>query len=106
MKCLFRIRRKGKGERSKIYPPLIVVQYGELNSNEIKENVDVHMEFSISYELDGANLGNGMEVCMNIIDEILPIKTIDKFKCCILDSCRIYIGIRSSLCNNANVVIF
>lgn len=77
---VFRIRRKGKGERSKIYPPLIVVEYGELNSNEIKENVDVHMDFSISYELDGANLGNGMEVCINVMDYSIYKNITDVFK--------------------------
>lgn len=58
----YRIRRKGRDERNKIYPPLFIIEYGELNEMQIENDADVELEFSVNYELDGGTMIHGIEV--------------------------------------------
>ncbi|XP_077294950.1 meckelin [Arctopsyche grandis] len=71
-----RIRRKGKGERSKIYPPLFIVHYAELSEDDVNVDVNVNMEFAITYELDGASMVNGMEIAVGSISAFGILYTI------------------------------
>ena len=61
--CYFySVKVQERNERGKIFPPLLVVEYDELTKDEITENVEVSVEYKVTYSLADDEITNAVEV--------------------------------------------
>ncbi|XP_015600107.2 meckelin [Cephus cinctus] len=56
------VKTQSKEERGKIYPPLIVIEYEELEKEEILNNVDIIMTYKVTYSLEDNDLDSAMGI--------------------------------------------
>jgi hypothetical protein len=45
---------QGHEEEGRIYPPLLVLRYGEVTHEDIEANVEVPFTFSVEYEMENS----------------------------------------------------
>jgi hypothetical protein len=48
------VKVRGHEEEGQIYPPLLVLKYGELTQEDIEVNVEVTFTFSVEYEMENS----------------------------------------------------
>lgn len=51
-----------RNEPGKIFPPLLVVKYDELTKEEIAANVEVSVEYKVTYSLADDEMNSAIEV--------------------------------------------
>lgn len=44
--------RREKEDEGKIYPPFLILEYGELTNDDIQTNALIHFSFSVDYYMD------------------------------------------------------
>jgi len=52
--CPFRVKVRGHEEEGRIYPPLLMLKYGEVTQEDIEANVEVSLTFSVEYEMENS----------------------------------------------------
>lgn len=52
---------QGHEEEGRIYPPLLVLKYGEVKQEDIEANVEVPFTFSVEYEMENS-MSHAVEV--------------------------------------------
>lgn len=52
--CPFRVKVQGHEEEGRIYPPLLMLKYGEVTQEDIEANVEVSLTFSVEYEMENS----------------------------------------------------
>ncbi|XP_043284652.1 meckelin [Venturia canescens] len=60
------VKLQERAERGKVFPPLLVVEYDELTNREIIENVQVPVEYKVSYSFPDDEANGAIEVCIGI----------------------------------------
>lgn len=61
----FRIKtRREKEDEGKIYPPFLILEYGELTHEDMATNAFVHFSFSVDYYMDN-DISHIIDVRMN-----------------------------------------
>lgn len=58
--CPFRVKVQGH-EEGRIYPPLLMLKYGEVTQEDIEANVEVLLTFIVEYEMENS-LSHAIEV--------------------------------------------
>jgi hypothetical protein len=48
------VKVRGREEEGQIYPPLLVLKYGEVTQEDIEANVEVPFTFSVEYEMESS----------------------------------------------------
>nr|CAD7394278.1 unnamed protein product [Timema cristinae] len=67
-----RVKVQGPKEEGRIYPPLLVVEYGELTQEDIQANVPVALHFSVDYNMDN-NLYHAIEVSVGVLSALAVV---------------------------------
>lgn len=57
----YRIRVQSGNDKGKVFPPLAIIDYAELTSEALQNNVMVPLQFEISFEMDN-NVAHAIEV--------------------------------------------
>lgn len=45
---------RGHEEEGQIYPPLLMLKYGEVTQEDIEANVEISLTFSVEYEMENS----------------------------------------------------
>nr|CAD7441633.1 unnamed protein product [Timema bartmani] len=67
-----RVKVQGPKEEGRIYPPLLVVEYGELTQEDIQANVPVALHFSVDYNMDN-DLYHAIEVSVGVLSALAVV---------------------------------
>ena len=60
------MRVQSGNEKGRVYPPLLIIEYGELTSESIQKNDMVQLHFKVSFEMD-SNMTHAIEVSNPVI---------------------------------------
>ena len=66
-----RVSVRGHKEEGQIYPPLLLIKYGEVNQQDIDDNVEVPISFQVEYEMENS-MSHAIEVSI-LLKNILMI---------------------------------
>lgn len=64
--CLTRVNIQSGKTRGKIYPPIVIVEYGELMEQQISKNVKVTINYKVTFALKENHINSNIQV--NIIN--------------------------------------
>ncbi|XP_049787619.1 meckelin isoform X2 [Schistocerca cancellata] len=67
--CKLRVKLQGSEGGGRIYPPLLVIDYGEITEEEIKKDIKVSVSFMIEYEMD-SRFAHSVEVAVGILSAL------------------------------------
>lgn len=54
MLCYYRVKVRGHEGEGQIYPPLLVLKYGEITQEDIETNAEVPFAFNVEYEMENS----------------------------------------------------
>jgi hypothetical protein len=57
----YRVKVRGHEEEGQIYPPLLVIEYGEITKEDIETDAEVPFAFSVEYEMENS-MSHAIEV--------------------------------------------
>ncbi|XP_023287645.1 meckelin [Orussus abietinus] len=61
------IKVQDREERGKIFPPQLVLEYSELTRQEILDNVEVILDYKVTYDLTDSDMDSAVEVTIGIL---------------------------------------
>lgn len=70
MLYISRVKVQESPEEGKIYPPLLIVEYGELTENDVAANLPVKIKFEVEYNMEN-RITYIMDVCILIFSNSL-----------------------------------
>ncbi|KAJ4448147.1 hypothetical protein ANN_10160, partial [Periplaneta americana] len=70
--CTLRVKIQEREEEGRIYPPLLVLKYGEITQEDIESDTHVSLTFSVEYEMDNS-LSHAIEVSMGVLSALAVV---------------------------------
>ncbi|XP_068992594.1 meckelin [Neodiprion pinetum] len=64
------IKVQNKEEKGKIFPPLLMIEYGELLNEHVRQNVEVQISYKITYILADNDMYNAIEVSTGVLSSL------------------------------------
>ncbi|KAJ9575177.1 hypothetical protein L9F63_025870, partial [Diploptera punctata] len=71
--CVLRVKVRGR-EEGRIYPPLLILKYGEVNQQDIDDNVELSVSFKVEYEMENS-MSHSIEVSMGVLSGLAVVWT-------------------------------
>nr|KAF7419794.1 hypothetical protein H0235_010091 [Vespula pensylvanica] len=69
---LVNIRGKARG---KIYPPIVIIEYGELMEHQISRNVEVTIDYKVTFALKENHINSNTQIFIGILSSIAIINS-------------------------------